>query len=52
MARFPGQSVMVLMGETHPGFGNTCSPELLAAFEAIRAEQLEDTPVQGDGIQS
>jgi len=52
MARFPGQSVMVLMGETHPGFGNACSPELLAAFEAIRAEQLEDTPVQGDGIQS
>ncbi len=51
MAHFPDHSVMILRGETHPGFGNACSPELLAAFEAIRAAHLENTPVQGDGIQ-
>lgn len=49
MAHFPGQSVMILRGETHPGFGNACSPELLAAFDTIRAAHPEDTPVQGDG---
>lgn len=50
MAHFPGHSVMILRGETHPGFGNACSPELLSAFEAIRAAHIEITPVQGDGI--
>lgn len=51
MAHFPGQGVMILRGETHPGFGNACSQELLAAFETIQAAHLRDTPVQGDGIQ-
>ncbi|MFO7627742.1 MAG: phosphatase PAP2 family protein [Candidatus Fermentibacteraceae bacterium] len=51
MAHFPGNSVMILRGETHPGFGNACSPELLAAFGTIRTAHLEDTPAQGDGIQ-
>lgn len=49
MAHFPGQSVMILRGEAHPGFGNACSPELLAAFDTIRAAHLENTPVKGDG---
>jgi membrane-associated phospholipid phosphatase len=51
MAHFPGHSVMILRGETHPGFGNACSPELLAAFETIRAAHISEAPVQGDGTQ-
>ncbi len=50
MARLPLQTLMILRGESHPGFGNARSPELLAAFEAIQGARFTDTPVKRDGI--
>ncbi len=52
MSRFPSTRMIVLRGETHPGFGNACSVELLAAFEGIRAMHVEDDPTVGNGVPS